>query len=105
MFYTIIALIIRLFLAFQLWPEGKLALKPHTRSSSSVFLFVATAAIVLGFYVYFVTLVLLFYLGVRMWKNWRGFKLNRDTVAFLLALLLFFQGPGAISLDKLVGNI
>lgn len=103
--YSAIALIVRVILGLALFKEGKRALKPHTRNASTIFMLVATLAIALGFYVYFVTLLLLFYLGIRLWQHWRGFAITSDTMAFFLTLLLFLKGPGEFSIDKLLGNI
>lgn len=104
--YSIVALLIRLFLAFQFWREGRLALKPQIRSVGNVILFVSATSVLSGFYVYAVILVTLIYLGLRMWVNYKnGVRLRRDPLLFLLTLIIFLKGPGTISLDKLLGNI
>lgn len=94
--YAIAALFIRLFLVIVLFQKGK----------ANKIEFVIAASLLLGFYVYLFTLILLIKLGLKMWSDRvKGLRLNKDLLIFVLTWVIFLKGPGAISVDKLLGNI
>lgn len=107
--YAIIALAIRLVLAALLFQKGQLALSSRTRNFTNTVELGNVASLLLGFYVYPFTMVLLILLGVRIWqKRKRGsasWRIGRDLIILIFALIIFLKGPGQFSLDKLVGNI
>lgn len=104
--YSIIAIFARLFLAFSLFKTGRLALKGYSRTFGNTIELASTVSLFLGFYVYLFTLILLVHLGIRMWTNRkRGVRLGSDPILFIVTFILFLNGPGSLSLDKLVGNI
>lgn len=92
-------------LTLLLWKMGKRALSTQKRSGANIVELVSAVSIFLGFYVFLFTLILLIHLGIRMWTNRKkGVSWRKDLPVFLLTLILFFKGPGEISLDKLLGN-
>jgi len=107
--YAIVGLVIRVILAAMLWKTGREALRSQTRTLGNALELAAAASVFLGFYMYLFTLIILIRVGIRMWdKRKRGsasWRIGSDTILFLLTLLLFLNGSGAISLDKLIGNI
>ncbi|MDP3697501.1 MAG: hypothetical protein Q8R55_05810 [Candidatus Taylorbacteria bacterium] len=108
MVYAIIALILRLFLAFMLFQTGQRALKGSSRTFTNSVELANAASLLLGLFVYPFTTVLLIMLALRLWKKWQrgsaSWRIGIDPILFILLLLLFLKGPGAISLDKLLGN-
>lgn len=106
MVYAVIALVIRLLLAFKLWKTGRLALSARTRTGGRFIELVCAVSIFFGFFVYPFTLILLIHLGIRMWTNRKSrVGLGRDPLLFLLTLIIFAKGPGLFSIDRLLGNI
>lgn len=94
--YAIAALFIRLFLVIALFQKGK---------ANKIELVIAVS-LLLGFYVYLFTLILLVKLSLKMWSDReKGLRLNKDLLIFVLTWAIFLKGPGAISVDKLLGNI
>ena len=101
--YSIIALVIRILLAMFLWRTARFALRGSTRDWGNVIELASALGILLGFFIYPFTTIILIRLGLRIWKRRRW--IGPDTIPFLLTLFLFLNGSGAISLDKLLGNI
>src|SRR3989344_548723 len=102
--YAIVGLVIRVILAAMLWKTGREALRSQTRTLGNALELAAAASVFLGFFIYPFTTVLLIRIGMQMWdKRKRGVRFGSDTILFLLTLLLFLNGSGAISLDKLIG--
>lgn len=106
-FYTLVAIAIRIILVGMLWKTGRFALAGRTRTAGNTIELANAASLLLGFFVYPFTLVLLIHLGVRIWANWKSSSQwqRRDLVLLFLTLIIFLKGPGALSLDKLFGNI
>lgn len=105
-FYSIFIVFVRLFLVLQFWPMAAPALKSQTRDMGSIVFLANAVSLLLGFFVYPFTTVLLVLLGIRIWqKRKRGVRFGRDLFLFFLTMLIFVKGPGVISLDKLIGNI
>ena len=109
MVYSLLALIIRLFLAFQFWTKGQGALKSQSRTVENTVMLVSAVSLVLGFFVYLMTLILLIYLGMQIWSNRKNasgpWRFGKTELLFVLTLILFLKGSGQFSLDKLLGNI
>lgn len=98
MFYSIIALIIRILLVLFLWRRGKLR--------ENLVELVCAAGILLGIWFGLFTLVLLIQLGILLWQDRRrGLRLSKELLLFLLTLLIFLKGPGEFSLDGLLGHV
>lgn len=104
--YSITALTIRLFLSLIFFQKGKLALSGRTRTVANSIKLLTALSLFLGFYVYLFTLILLVMLGLKMWGERKGgWRWGKEALVFALTLIIFFKGPGVISLDKLLGNI
>lgn len=101
--YAVAGLIVRVILALMLWKTGKEAFSSRTRTLGNSIELTCAIGIFLGFFIYPFTTIILIRLGIRIWKHRRW--VGPDTIPFLLTLFLFLNGSGAISIDKLLGNI
>lgn len=106
MIYSIIILVIRFFLAILLFRKGQEALSSRSRNVTNSVELANSISLLFGFFVYPFTTILLVMLGARIWqKRKKRQRLGNDVLLFILALIIFFNGPGQFSLDRLLGNI
>lgn len=111
MIYSVVALLIRIFLSFSLvrgivvW-RGNQPLLRVTGIGGLLYLAIGVS-LLLGLYVYVSTLVLLLLLGIRLWQKWKQKKKmsKKDYLLLILTIILFLKGSGEISLDRLMGII
>lgn len=97
--YSILALIIRIILAGVLFQTGKKALKSQTRNVKTLVTLIAAGTILVGFYTYLTSLLLLFYFGCIAWNRFpNGRKITKWIILILLVVVLFIKGPGQFAL-------